>query len=95
VAGNPYQLTSDDVLFEVHAIRTGIAAGGREAARSVFFSKPQACLRSSPLGKRYGWEIHYDDHGRVALVGVGTDEYKRFAEDPTLHQLTALRSRRG
>lgn len=93
-AAAPYTLTSDDLLFAVHALRTGIPEGERAAAREAFFSRSQACLRASPLPQRYGWGIHHDAEGRIALVPVGTPEYRRFAEDPSLAQLRAMRSSR-
>ena len=80
IAGAPYRYTSGDVLFTVHADRAGIPAADRPAARDAFYARPQACLRSSPLGKRYGWGIHADGQGRIALIGVGTPEYGEFAE---------------
>jgi hypothetical protein len=91
----PYALTSDELLFEVHAIRAGIADGERDAARAAFLAKDQACLRASPLGKRYGWGTHHDAEGRVALVGIGTPEYARLAADPDLEHRQAMRSSRG
>ncbi len=57
LAERPYEMTSDDLLSEIHAIRNGITESERPAARDAFFAKPQACLRSSPLGKRYGWDF--------------------------------------
>lgn len=66
---HPYEYTSDDVLFEVYAVRHGIGDADREGARDEFFAKSQACLRASPLAKRYGWGFHHDEHGKVALVG--------------------------
>ncbi|KAB1653820.1 hypothetical protein F8O01_14435 [Pseudoclavibacter chungangensis] len=91
----PYVLTSDDLLFEVHAIRRAIPADARAAERDAFFAKSQACLRASPLAKRYGWGIHHDADGHIALVPLGTDEYRVLADDPTLTQLTAMRSKRA
>ena len=55
---NPYQYTSDDVIFTIYAARNGIDEAEWDSARDVFFSKGQTCLRSSPLGKTYGWGIH-------------------------------------
>lgn len=95
IAAHPYEFTSDDVLFEVHAIRQGIAAEERAEARKAFFAKDQACLRSSPLGKRYGWGIHHDAEGRVALVPWESERYHAFSEDPSLTQVKAMRSRRA
>ena len=70
IAEEPYGRTSDDVIFETHALRKGIDPEDAEA-RAEFFSKGQPCLRSSDLGKRYGWGVHSDAEGRVALVGLG------------------------
>lgn len=46
--GHDYELTSDDVIFEVFAERKGIAGEDRKAARDQFFSNGQSCLRTSP-----------------------------------------------
>lgn len=94
IAQRPYALTSDDVVFETYARRAGIADGDWEAARAAFFSKGQPCLRSSPLGKRYGWGIHHDADGRVALVPRESAEYDRLASDTGTAHTRAMRSRR-
>ncbi|MDQ3987646.1 MAG: DUF6157 family protein [Actinomycetota bacterium] len=78
VAEHPYRYTSGDVIFTVYADRRGIPRQERAAAREEFYSRSQACLRSSDLGKRYGWGIHADADGRIALVGVETPEYAEF-----------------
>jgi hypothetical protein len=92
---HPYEYTSDDVLFEVYAVRHGIADADRASARDEFFAKSQACLRASPLAKRYGWGIHHDEDGKVALVGVGSDRYEELAADSSLNQVKAMRSTRA
>ena len=46
---HPYALTSDDLLFEIHARRRGVPDGDRARGRAAFFARPQACLRASPL----------------------------------------------
>jgi hypothetical protein len=101
ISAAPYALTSDDVLFTVHAIRHGIAEDERAAAREVFFARPQPCLRSSPLSKTYGWGIHSDAQGRVALVGRETERYRELTgpgattpEGNPLSQTRAMRSSR-
>ncbi len=78
IAEHPYQLTSGDVIFAAFADRHGIPEVERAAARVEFYSRGQACLRASQLGKRYGWGIHADGRGRLALVGVDTPEYDEF-----------------
>ena len=91
---NPYRYTSDEVLFTIYAERNGIADTEREAGWQAFFSKGQACLRSSPLGKTYGWGIHFDDEARIAIYARGTEAYDQLKDDPSLKHLKAMRSSR-
>lgn len=94
ITEKPYGRTSDDVIFATHALRQGIDPDD-EAAREAFFAKGQPCLRSSPLGKRYGWGIDHDAEGRVALVARESEEYALRAADPALAHMKAMRSRRA
>ncbi len=95
VTDAPYQHTSDDVIFATHATRKGITDADLAVARKQFFSKGQACLRASPLAKRYGWGIHHDAEGRIALVPAGSEEYARLAADPAITHVKAVRSKRA
>ena len=102
IAAAPYRLTSGDVIFTVYADRAAIPESERPAARREFYSRSQACLRSSPLGKRYGWGIHADGEGRLALVGRETPEYAEFvqgrrrsATGEPVHVVKAMRSSRA
>ncbi|MDP1732629.1 MAG: DUF6157 family protein [Devosia sp.] len=79
IATSPYGYTSGDVIFAIWADRKGLPEAEREAAQRAFYSRGQACLRSSDLGKRYGWGIHSDANGRIALYALGTAEYESFA----------------
>lgn len=90
----PYTRTSDDVLFEAHALRKGIDPNDA-AAREEFFSKGQACLRASPISKRYGWGTHHDAEGRVAIFPRDSEEYAALAADPALTHKRAMRSSRS
>lgn len=92
---NPYRLTQEDVLFESYARHKAVPPEARTAARAEFFARSQACLRASPLPKQYGWGLHFDEAGRVALCGVNTEEYRRFAEGEGLTVLKAMRSKRA
>lgn len=92
---NPYRFTSDDVLFQVYAERNEIPDTERKEARQQFFSKGQPCFRASPLTKRYGWGIHSDSEGRVALFGMETGEYDQFARSADLKVVKAVRSKRS
>ena len=95
IAERPYELTSDDIVFTVHAIRNDIADADLDSERERFFAKGQPCLRASPLGKRYGWGTHHDENGRVALYGVGTADYERLLNDEALAHKAAMRSSRA
>lgn len=95
ISRNPYRYTSDDVVFGVWAARSGIPPEELPARRAEFFSKGQPCLRSSPLGKQYGWGIHHDAESRVALYPRESEEYERFSNDPALKQVKAMKGGRG
>lgn len=95
IINNPYKYTSDDVIFSVYANKQDLTEKQRPAERERFFSKGRACLRSSALGKRYGWGIHFDAEGKVALYAMQSDEYDQFANDENLEHLKAMRSSRG
>ena len=94
IAEQPFARTSDDVIFTTWALRHGVDPADA-SARAEYFSKGQACLRASPLGKRYGWGILHDAEGRVTLVPRESEEYARLAADPELGHTRAMRARRA
>lgn len=79
---HPYKFTQDELYFEVHVRHKGISGAeakrNREALWQGLFSKPQPCLRVSMLAKRYGWGIHYDQDGKIAIYAVDSKEYAQF-----------------
>lgn len=92
---NPYAFTSDDILFDIYAQRNDLADSERQEARQQFFSKGQACFRSSPLAKRYGWGVHSNAEGKIAIYGLGSPEYQQLTGEGTLKHLKAMRSKRA
>lgn len=88
----PYKYTSDEVLFQIYTLRNEIQRNDQKEARELFFSKGQACFRASPLTKRYGWGVHFNEEGRMALCPQESEEYQRFATDKTLKVLKAMKS---
>ncbi|MGI9174037.1 MAG: DUF6157 family protein [Rhodothermales bacterium] len=81
LAGSPYALTQEDVLWEGHVRHKGLPSEeATPEAREAFFSKEMACLRASALPKQYGWGLHFDEEGKIKLYGVETEEYAQFAE---------------
>lgn len=91
---HPYTYTSDDVIFKVYATRNSISEDMLATEREVFFSKGQPCLRTSPLAKRYGWGIHSDENGKVAIYGVDSQEYESLANDSSLKHTKAVAAKR-
>ena len=81
----PYTYSSDDVLYESNGNRKGLA-------REDFFAKPQPCFRASALGKKYGWGVHCNEDGKIAIYGVESEDYKRLASDGSIKHLKAMRS---
>lgn len=92
VKSHPYKYTSDEVLFHVFADKNDVTESEYDAARMQFFSKGQACFRASSLTKRYGWGVHFDENGKMALFGAETEAYEKLSQDKTLTVLKAMRS---
>jgi len=92
VGKNPYKFTSDDILFQVFADKNDLTKSEYKKAREQFFAKGQPCFRASPLTKRYGWGVHYDKDGKMAIYGADSAEYKKFSNDKTLKVIKAMRS---
>src|SRR5699024_838505 len=92
ISENPYEYTSDDVIFNVFAMKHDVPKNNRDEEREQFFSKGRACLRSSSLGKRYGWGIHYDEDGKMALFEVESSKYQELANNENLNHLKAMQS---
>ncbi len=91
----PYEFTSDDILFSVFATRKEIPQEDLEEQRELFFSKGQPCFRASPLTKIYGWGIHSNEEGKIAMYGVESEEYQRFVADESVIKKKAMRSKRA
>jgi hypothetical protein len=84
IAAAPFGLTQEDVLY---------GSARTELLRAEFFATPRACLRSSPLPKKYGWGLLFDAAGRVALCPVESAAYAQALNTVTV--LKAFRSRRA
>ena len=92
---HPYTYTEEDIAFEVYAVLHDIPKGKRPTESKKFLSKGHPHLRVSALAKRYGWGIHNDADGKVALVAVESPEYKRLMNDPRTTKVKAFRSTRA
>ncbi|MEJ5105192.1 DUF6157 family protein [Chryseobacterium sp. MYb328] len=94
ISNHPYQYSSDDIVFDGYAFKNDISENEKQKVREQFFSKGQACLRSSPLAKRYGFGFHHNKEGKVAIFPVESEEYQKFLNDPHIAKTKAMRSKR-
>ncbi|RCW51779.1 DUF6157 family protein [Paenibacillus prosopidis] len=98
VANSPYVYTQEQLLYETHIrhkeISPEVLAERGTQLRDEFFQKPTACLRASMLPKKYGWGIHFNAEGKMALVPMESPDYQRFVEDGngSLKVLAAMRN---
>lgn len=94
IYNEPYRYTSDEVLFEIYRKRKVPEHDRVAEERKAFFSKGQPCLRTSALAKQYGWGIHHDEEGRVALVAMESDDFKKLLVDPGVKKVKAMKTSR-
>lgn len=87
-----HNMTSDDLLFEIHAIRKDILDMDKKQERDHYFSKGQACLRTSPLCKTYGWAIFHDDNGKISLINPNSAKYEELLLNDNIKKIPAMRS---
>ena len=92
----PYHHTEEDVIFAT-SIRNepDLAASEQIRRRDELFAKPQACLRASPLPKKFGWGLSLHDKGGVALVAMESEANGRRVEDADDKVMKAMRSKRA
>jgi hypothetical protein len=101
LAGHPFVHTQEDVLFGSWLQRQDLPKAPskveRARLREEFFSKPQPCLRASPLPKKFGWGLLFDEQGRVALCPMESAEYRRLAggREKKVLVLKAMRTSRA
>jgi hypothetical protein len=95
LATHPYTYTEKDIAFEVYATVHSIPSAIRPAERESFLSKGHPHLRVSPLAKRYGWGIHNNAEGKIALIAVESHEYAQLLNDPNVTKIKAFRSGRA
>ncbi|MGB1234808.1 MAG: DUF6157 family protein [Planktomarina sp.] len=90
LAKSPYSQSSDDLIWDVTVSRKGDAAGTRDD----FFSAGKPCLRASPLVKTYGWAIHHNADGHVALLDPNSIETQDLMANPDTKCIFGMRSKR-
>jgi hypothetical protein len=76
----------------VFADRNDLIEADYKQAREQFFSKGQPCFRTSPLTRTYGFGIHSDNNGKIALYGMETEEYQKILADIKIKKCKAMKS---
>src|SRR5205814_357 len=87
--------TEEDIAFETYAVLHDIPKDIWPKERKKFLSKGHPHLRVSALAKRYGWGIHNNVAGKVALVASESSRYNELLDDPHTRKVKAFRSARA
>ncbi len=84
VSANPYVYTQEELLYQVHIRHKALSeeelSSKGTQIRDEFFQKPMACMRASMLPKKFGWGIHFDKEGKMALIPMESPAYQQFIE---------------
>ncbi|MFE4075637.1 DUF6157 family protein [Peribacillus sp. YIM B13477] len=94
INNNPYKFTQEDVQFKTYLIKNQMEAENAAELREQFFSKSKACFRASPLVKNYGWGIHYNNQGKIAIYDVNSEMYNLLLKQDDITKLKGMRSKR-
>ena len=101
LTAQPYSLTLNDLIFEIFVKRNNIKSTDLELHKGTIwaelFSKPHPCMRASMLPKKYGWGVHYDAAGKIALHALESEKYQRLSAfgDGVQKVELAMRSKRA
>ncbi|QEL14584.1 DUF6157 family protein [Limnoglobus roseus] len=100
LTGKPYAMTLEDLIFATHVRKLGLSKAEMksqaDAIRAALFAKSHPCMRASPLPKRYGWGVHHDSKGLIALYAAESPEYRHFAAGGDgVEVVPAMRSKRA
>jgi hypothetical protein len=95
LVNRPYTYTEEDIAFETYAVLHDIPKASWPSEREKFSSKGHPHLRVSALSKRYGWGVHNNREGKIALIAVESPLYKQLLNDPRITKIKAFRSSRA
>lgn len=94
----PYTYTQEELIFEVHVRRQGIGETELKTHRTEIwrelFCKSHACMRASSLTKKYGWGVHFNNEGKMAIYPMESEGYRQFITDTKVKLYNAMKSKR-
>jgi hypothetical protein len=82
LADNPYRFDEREFYHEVHVVRRG-----RTNLKIENYN-----IKRLALVKKYGWGIHRNAHGKLALVACESSRYKELQADPRVKRTKAYRN---
>jgi hypothetical protein len=82
LADNPYRFSEREFYHEVHVVRRG-----RPDLKIENYN-----IKRLALVKRYGWGIHRNSGGKLALVACESTRYKELQADPRVKRTKAYRN---
>ena len=98
LTSKPYRLNHEQLIYEVHIRKNNfpqpIDALDEAEIKRQLFTKGHACLRASPLTKKFGFGAHYNNDGYIAIYPVDSPEYAAFVENDLVEKIPAMRSSR-
>lgn len=94
INNNPYKFTQEDVQFKTYLIKNQMEAENANGTSRTVLSKSKACFRASPLVKNYGWGIHYNNQGKIAIYDVNSEMYNQLLKQDDITKLKGMRSKR-
>lgn len=95
--GNPYGHNHEQLVFESHIIHKKLGDLSREEKEVLWeklMKRTHACLRTSPLTKKYGYGAHYDAVGNIALYPAESMVYKKFVKDKDIEKIPAMKNKK-
>lgn len=99
LTSKPYKLNHEQLIYEVYIRKNNfplpIDALDEAEIKRQLFVKGHACLRASPLTKKFGFGAHYNDEGYIAIYPVDSPEYGAFLENDLIEKIPAMRSSRN
>lgn len=81
---NPYKYSKLEFYKQVHHVRRGKLELKIETYN----------IRRNDLCKKYGWGIHINESGKLALVGCETEKYRELLNNSLVEKVNAFKKHR-
>ena len=82
---NPYKYNEEEFQKQVHHIRRG----------KTELNITKYDIRRSELSKKWGWGIHINEGGKLALVGCEIEKYKELSNNSLVQKFGAYKAHKA